>query len=107
MEKKREKEVVCDWEFKVPLTISVVTHYDLGYAEALKVLGTLSRDDVYKAFQKALFEGKDRHKCPHWVYHEDTAPEEGVYLRELTYDEKYRGRQTEEIPIPLWIDDEK
>ena len=32
MEKKREKEVVCDWEFKVPLTISVVTHYDLGYA---------------------------------------------------------------------------
>ena len=53
MEKKREKEVVCDWEFKVPLTISIVTHYDLGYAEALKVLGTLSKDDVYKAFQKS------------------------------------------------------
>ena len=107
MEKKREKEVVCDWEFKVPLTISVVTHYDLGYAEALKVLSTLSKDDIYKAFKKALFYGKDRHLCPHWVYHEDTAPEEGVYLRELTYDEKYKGTQTEEIPIPLWIDDEK
>ena len=25
----------------------------------------------------------------------------------LAQDEKYRGKQTEEIPIPLWIDDEK
>lgn len=107
MEKKQEKEVVCNWEFKVPLTISVVTHYDLGYAEALKVLGTLSKDDVYKAFKKALFYGKDRHLCARWVYDEDTQPEEGVYLRALTYDEKYKGVQTEEIPIPLWIDDEK
>ena len=23
------------------------------------------------------------------------------------YDEKYKGKQTEEIPIPFWIDDKK
>lgn len=102
----REKTFVSDWEFKIPLTISVVTHHENGYANALKQLSKLTKDDVYKAFQKALFLGADTRGCARW-YGGEVRPEEGIYLRELTYDEKYRGKQTEEIPIPLWIDDEK
>ena len=96
-----------DWEFRVPITISIVSHSPMEYAKVLKLLGTISKDDVYKAFKKALFEGKERLTTSVWVNGDPNLPEEGAYLRELTYDEKYKGVQTEEIPIPLWIDDEK
>lgn len=96
-----------DWEFRVPITISIVSHSPMEYVKVLKLLGTISKEDVYKAFKKALFEGKERLTTSVWVNGDPNFPEEGAYLRELTYDEKYGGKQTEEIPIPLWIDDEK
>lgn len=102
MEKRTETFV---WEFSFPVTVSVLSHSEIKYSDAKKALRSIPKEDIYKAFLKALEGNKVDSGFPVWYGGEHL--EEGIYLRELTYDEKYKGKQTEEIPIPLWIDDEK
>lgn len=102
MEKRTE---TFAWEFTIPLTVTVLSHSKIDYADARKLLRTIPKEDILKILTNALDSHKDRTGYPVWYGGEHL--EEGIYLRELTYDEKYGGKQTEEIPIPLWIDDEK
>lgn len=93
------------WEFTLPITVTMLAHHEFDYPDALRKLKDVSEKDVYKAFLNSVNQMDFRSVDPVWYGGEHL--KEGVYLRELTYDEKYRGKQTEEIPIPLWINDEK
>ena len=102
MEKRIETFV---WEFSFPVTISVLSHSEIKYSDAKKALRSIPKEDIYKAFLKALEGNKVDSGFPVWYGGEHL--EEGIYLRELTYDEKYRGKQTPEIPIPVVWDGDK
>lgn len=102
MEKRTE---TFAWEFTIPLTVTVLSHSKIDYADARKLLRTIPKEDILKILTNALDGHKDRVEYLMWYGGEH--PEEGIYLRELTYDEKCGEKQTEEIPIPLWLDGEK
>lgn len=100
-----ERVVTRAWEFKIPITITVLAHHKLDYAEALRKLKDIPKEDIFKAYLNACDSPNRREMCPTWYGGEHL--EEGIYLRELTYDEKYRGKQTPEIPIPVVWDGDK
>ena len=100
----KERTMTHAWEFKVPIAITVLAHHELRRSEAVRKLKDILKEDIFKAFLNAVDNAKSLY--PGWYGGEHL--EEGVYLRELSYDEKYRGKQTPEIPIPVvWEKDEK
>lgn len=101
----KDRFVTRAWEFTFPITVSVLAHHELSYVEALKKLKAIPREDFYKVFLNGIDSLKRREACPTWYGGEHL--EEGIYLRELTYDEKYRDKQTPEIPIPVVWDENK
>lgn len=94
------------WEFTIPINVTVLAHRQIKYSEALQKLKDISKEDIFKAFLRSINNLDYSSRHPVWTGDEHL--EEGVYLRELTYDEKYRGKQTPEIPIPVvWNGDKE
>lgn len=97
-QEQKRIETHC-WEFTLPVTVTMLAHHELDYPEALRKLKDISKEDVYKAFLNAINNRDFKSVYPAWYGGEHL--KEGAYLRELSYDEKYRGKQPPEIPVPI------
>lgn len=99
-----ENNSICykDWEFTIPLTVSIITTKRLEYAEVRKMLTSIPAEKIAEIFTNALSQYKEKLITPGWIA-DGTKPclKEGIYLRSLTYNEKYKHELPKEEPLPL------